>query len=140
MNLREQKGFTGSDIIISVIILFIFVSLIATLFYNFSTSNKDIERKSEAVNIAVTEIEQIKNNSFETYEGISVANGNNVRFSNEPVTGKTGYYKTIEIQDYNDIDPEKQADVVKKVIVTITYKFKNQDQTVELATIISKES
>ena len=140
MNLREQKGFTGSDIIISVIILFIFVSLIATLFYNFSTSNKDIERKSEAVNIAVTEIEQIKNNSFETYEGISVANGNNVRFSNEPVTGKTGYYKTIEIQDYNDIDPEKQADVVKKVIVTITYKFKNQDQTVKLATIISKES
>lgn len=140
MNLREQKGFAGSDIIIAVIILFIFVSLIATLFYNFNTSNKDIERKSEAVNIAVTEIEQIKNNSFDVYEGISVANGTNVIVSNEPVTGKTGYYKTIEIQDYNDIDPEKQADVVKKVTVTITYKFKNQEQTVELETIISKES
>ena len=140
MNLREQKGVTGSDIIIAVIILFIFVSLIATLFYNFSTSNKDIERKSEAVNIAVNEIEKIKNNSFDRYEGISVANVNNVIVSNQPVTGKTGYYKTIKIQDYNDIDPEKQADVVKKVTVTITYKFKNQDQTVELATIISKES
>ena len=53
MNLREQKGFAGSDIIISVIILFIFVSLISTIFYNFNISSKEIERKSEALNMAV---------------------------------------------------------------------------------------
>ena len=46
MNLREQKGFAGSDIIISVIILFIFVSLISTMFYNFNVSGKELERRS----------------------------------------------------------------------------------------------
>ena len=73
MNLREQKGFAGSDIIISVIILFIFVSLISTMFYNFNVSGKELERRSEAVNIAVSQIEQIKINGFS-----QLINGNDI--------------------------------------------------------------
>lgn len=137
MNLREQKGFAGSDIIISVIILFIFVSLISTIFYNFNISSKEIERKSEALNIAVDEIEKIKSSGFE-----QLINDNNISCTLEPITDKTGYYKTITVQDYADIvnDSTKQKDVVKKVTVKITYKVKNQEQNVELSTILSKEN
>ena len=135
MNLREQKGFAGSDIIISVIILFIFVSLISTMFYNFNVSGKELERRSEAVNIAVSQIEQIKINGFS-----QLINGNDISCNKETIEGKEGYYKTITVEDYADTDETKQRDVVKKVNVKITYKFKNQEQNGELSTILSKES
>lgn len=134
MDLREQKGFAGSDIIISVIILFIFVSLISTMFYNFNISGKEVERRSEAVNIAVSEIEQIKINGF------SQLINDNISCEKKAVEGKNGYYKTITVEDYADTDTTKQKDVVKKVNVKITYKFKNQEQNVELSTILSKEN
>lgn len=134
MDLREQKGFAGSDIIISVIILFIFVSLISTMFYNFNISGKEVERRSEAVNIAVSEIEQIKINGF------SQLINDNISCEKKAVEGKDGYYKTITVEDYADTDTTKQKDVVKKVNVKITYKFKNQEQNVELSTILSKEN
>ncbi len=137
MNLREQKGFAGSDIIISVIILFIFVSLISTMFYNFNVSGKELERRSEAVNIAVSQIEQIKINGFS-----QLINGNDISCNKETIEGKEGYYKTITVEDYADVNTNetKQRDVVKKVNVKITYKLKNQEQNVELSTILSKES
>ncbi len=134
MDLREQKGFAGSDIIISVIILFIFVSLISTMFYNFNISGKEVERRSEAVNIAVSEIEQIKINGF------SQLINDDISCEKKAVEGKNGYYKTITVEDYADTDTTKQKDVVKKVNVKITYKFKNQEQNVELSTILSKEN
>lgn len=134
MDLREQKGFAGSDIIISVIILFIFVSLISTMFYNFNISGKEVERRSEAVNIAVSEIEQIKINGF------SQLINNDISCEKKAVDGKDGYYKTITVEDYSETDTTKQKDVVKRVKVKITYKFKNQEQNVELSTILSKES
>ena len=137
MNLREQKGFAGSDIIISVIILFIFVSLISTMFYNFNVSGKELERRSEAVNIAVSQIEQIKINGFS-----QLIDGNDISCEKKAVDGKEGYYKTITVEDYADVNTNetKQRDVVKRVKVKITYKFKNQEQNVELSTILSKES
>ena len=134
MNLREQKGFAGSDIIILFIILFIFVSLISTMFYNFNISGKEVERRSEAVNIAVSEIEQIKINGF------SQLINDDISCEKKAVEGKNGYYKTITVEDYADTDTTKQKDVVKKVNVKITYKFKNQEQNVELSTILSKEN
>lgn len=134
MNLREQKGFAGSDIIISVIILFIFVSLISTMFYNFNISGREVERRSEAANIAVSEIEQIKINGF------SQLINNDISCEKVAVDGKDGYYKTITVEDYSETDTTKQKDVVKRVKVKITYKFKNQEQNVELSTILSKES
>ncbi len=134
MDLREQKGFAGSDIIISVIILFIFVSLISTMFYNFNISGREVERRSEAANIAVSEIEQIKINGF------SQLINNDISCEKVAVDGKDGYYKTITVEDYSETDTTKQKDVVKRVKVKITYKFKNQEQNVELSTILSKES
>lgn len=51
-----------------------------------------------------------------------------------------GYYKTITVQDYKDIEPSAQADVVKKVTVKVSYMFQGKEQSVELSTILSKES
>ena len=141
MKIKSEKGFTGIDIAISVIVLFIFVSLIAFLIYNFNSSSKEIELKTEATYLAIDEIETVKNNGFETYKDLSEKQGNNVIVDNEETT-KKGFYKTITVKDYTDMEgnEDKVQNIVKQITVKITYMFKGQEQVVELSTILSKEN
>lgn len=138
MKVKSEKGYTGIDIAISVVVLFIFVSIIATLSYNFNSTAKQIELESDATEIAVVEIEKMKNLSFEDIEDISIANGNSEYFPTGE-TEKTGFYKTIVIEDYADINTDKTPGLVKKVTVQIKYMFKGKEQLVELSTVLSKE-
>jgi len=132
MKFKSEKGFTGIDIAISIVVLFIFVSLIAILIYNFNSSSKEAMRKTTAINLAIEEIENIKKNiKFEEVETISVENAD---------TTEEGFFKTINAQDYSQIDTTKKSDLVKKVTVTISYNTKGQTNTVQLSTIITKEN
>lgn len=133
MKTKSEKGYTGIDIAISVVVLFIFVSLITTMSYQFSSSVNGIELKSEATQIAVDEIEKLK--SELTFEEIK--NMRNEEYRNREV--KTGFFETILIEDYADIGAEKTPELVKKVTVKIQYKFKKEIQNIELSTIVSKE-
>lgn len=69
MLIKEEKGITGIDISISVILITIFIAMMANLIANINIDSKDIERKTKAVSYAVQEIEQIKalgyNNNYE---------------------------------------------------------------------------
>ena len=71
MKFYSEKGYTGVDIAISVIVIFIFVSLISFLIYRFNSSAKEVELKSEATSIAVEEIEKVKQDGFEKYDGMN---------------------------------------------------------------------
>ncbi|MCI8444766.1 MAG: hypothetical protein HFJ37_06465 [Clostridia bacterium] len=140
MNLKSQKGYTGIDIAISVMVIFIFVSLIALLIYNVNSTSQKIELKSEATYIAIDEIEAIKNESFATYEERSVASGNSEEQAE--VEGKEGFYKTIIVEDYTDIqgNENKIPNLVKKITVRISYMFQAKEQNIEISTILSKEN
>lgn len=131
---KSEKGYTGIDIAISVVVLFIFVSLIATMSYQFNSSVNAVKLESEATEIAVEEIERLKNEL--TFDEIK--NMRNYEYANKEI--KTGFYETILIQDYADINSEKTPELVKKVTVKIQYKFKKDIQTIELSTIVSKEN
>ena len=48
MNVKSQKGFTGIDITIAIIVITLFVSIISVVFYNITISSKKVERKTEA--------------------------------------------------------------------------------------------
>lgn len=143
MKKRYEKGFTGIDIAISVVVLFIFVSLIAVLVYNFNSSSREVELRSEATYIAIDEIENVKNNGFEKYDTLNIRSENDEDgnpLQNQP-TDTEGFYKTIIVEDYTDMEgnSEKIPNLVKKITVQITYMFKGQKQTVELSTILSKD-
>lgn len=140
MFLKNEKGFTGVDISISIVVLFIFVSIIAMLSYNYNSSAKEIELKAEATSIAVQEIEQMKLIDFSEIENISIANGNNEYVPTQEVEGNTGFFKRILIEDYADNNPDKISGLVKTITVQVKYMFKGKEQTVELSTILSKES
>ena len=144
MKVRSNKGFTGIDIAISVIVLFIFVSLIAVLVYNNNSSSQELELKTEATYLAIDEIEKIKNNGFEKYESLNKdstqdKDGNPLNQSVE--TDTEGFYKTITVKDYTDIEGNegKIPNLVKQVTVKITYMFKAKEQSVELTTVLSKD-
>lgn len=140
MNFRSEKGFTGIDISVSVVIIFIFVTTIAMLTYRVNSTSKQIQLKSEATYLVIDEIENIKGQGIDAYEGVSAANGNSVVVENKEI--KEGYYETVTIWDYTDFEgnEDKTSDVVKKVTVKISYMYKAQEQTVELSTVISKEN
>lgn len=53
----------------------------------------------------------------------------------------TPFYRTVTIQDYAEFSGniDKKAEVLKKVTVIISYKYKNENKTVELSTVVSRE-
>ena len=141
MNFRSEKGFTGIDIAVSVVIIFIFISIIAMLSYRINSTSKEIQLKSDAIYVAINEIENAKSKGLEEFKGRSVADGNSVVVENVE-TEKQGYYKTITVLDYTDLDgnADKTKDIIKKVTVKITYMYKAKEQSVELSTLLTKES
>lgn len=139
MKIKSEKGFTGIDIAISVVVIFIFVSLIAILIYNFNSSSKEVELKAQAVDLAIEEIENMKKIDFQEIENISQVNNNSEYIPIQEIDGKEGFFKRIEILDYNDINSNRTPGIIKKITVQIIYKFKGQEQTIELSTILSKE-
>ncbi len=133
MNVKSEKGYTGMYIAISIVVLFIFVSLIAMLSYHLNSSAKEIELKAQATEIAVEEIEKLKNVSFDRID-----DSNTAEISEIPE--QRGFYKNVQVEDYADIEPNKDSEIVKRVIVTIQYNYKNVPQKIELSTIRSKEN
>ena len=133
MNVKSEKGYTGVDIAISIVVLFIFVSLIAMLSYHLNSSAKEIELKAQATEIAVEEIEKLKNVSFDRID-----DSNTPEISEIPE--QRGFYKNVQVEDYADIESNKDSEIVKRVIVTIQYNYKNVPQKIELSTIRSKEN
>lgn len=134
MNLKSEKGVTGIDITISIIIIALFIGLIVSLMYGIKQSSKDIERKTQATNYAISEIEKLKAEDFETLEDKQTSG----------YIENTPYYKTIKVVDYADLEEnlgeDKERGLVKKVTVEISYKSGKEDKKVELSTVLSKEN
>lgn len=145
MKLKSEKGVTNIDIILSVILILIFITLITVISGNLQKSNDLLERETEALYYAVDTIEDIKGQSFDILpkkgsnkiQGVLTLQDGYILDKN----GKTTpYYRTITVQDYTDL-PEgngKQAEILKKITVEIAYKERNQEKKITLSTIKTK--
>ncbi len=137
MNWKSEKGYTGIDIATSVVVLFIFISLIASLSYRFNRSAKEIELKAQAIDIAVSEMENEKNTlDFDKIKNIG--NNSEEEYQNDAIDSK--FLKKVLVQDYANIVSGKNLGLVKKVTVEISYYFGKERQQIRLSTIVSKES
>lgn len=147
-HLKNEKGVTGVDITIAIILITIFVAIIATLFFNIRKTSSDIERRTQATAYAVSIIEQIKANGFEALptvsDGTNIITGYEDKYIQDNGVD-TPYYQTIRVEDYSEIiestgEEEIQSDVVKKITVTIAYKSGNENQEISLSTSMSKDT
>ena len=110
--------------------------------YNINANSGSVERRSIATNYAINEIESLKAQNFDDLEETGETN----EFEDILENGKTtGYAKKITIIDYANLEENKDDDtivpgLVKKVTVEISYKDGNTTQTVDLSTVITKNS
>ena len=146
--MKSEKGVTGVDITVAIILITIFVAIIATLFFNIQKTSSDIERRTEATAYAVSIIEQIKANGFDSLptvsDGTNIITGYEDKYIQDNGVD-TPYYQTIRVEDYSEIaestgEEEIQPDVVKKITVTIAYKSGNENKEISLSTSMSTET
>lgn len=136
MKLKDNKGVTGVDVAISLVIIIIFVSFIAALFYNVSTTSKRIDRKTTATNLAVEVIEAMKSVGCEQLasntEETELTTENMSTLIFKQIDIPNGYTVKISIEDYND------SGIVKTVTAKVSYLDGKQTETVKIETLIKK--
>lgn len=142
MLIKQEKGLTGIDVAISIVVLTIFISMIGSLIVNINLDSRDTERKTVAVSYAVQEIEKKK------------AEGYVDSYNDKGITGEeileevdildkegnfSGYHKKTTIKDYVFIknDDTKQKNLVKEITVEILYRLGNKDKSVKISTYIT---
>ena len=144
--IKQNKGITGIDIVISVIVITIFVALIASLVYKINFNGKKVERKNIALSYAINEVEKIKQQGY-------IADYDNVGLKQEEVLEKhshdiqdqngefSGYYKEILVKDYIAFqgNEDKSPNILKKITVTISFKLGNEDVSMSISTYVVKE-
>lgn len=121
---KSNKGFTGIDIVLSIIIVITFTSIIVSLMYSVKMENYRIKA------MAISNIYLV-----ETLENIGIANYDEIKSDNTDLFPKemsTEFEKKIEVISISDEDESKE-DIIKKVKVTIAYKIgnKNFEETAE---------
>lgn len=151
MKIKNNKGITGVDVTIAVVILTIFVSLIANMFYNVSQIGNAVNRKSEATYVAVQVIEAVKQVDYddlptgetEDTTVITLEELNTLLSEENKIVLKNGYSVDINVENYKKIKGEKEGeeleDILKRVTVTVKYNEKAKAQTVELITVVIRE-
>lgn len=148
MNIKNNKGITGIDITISIVILALFISLITSMFYNVTVIGKSVNRKADAVYLAVQVIEAAKQIGYselptgETDEtSIYTLEEINGKFEEEKkITLKNGYSVSILVENYRKIKSDTTLeDILKRITVTVNYKEQDKEKSVELSTVIVNE-
>lgn len=140
--IKRDNGLSGIDIVISIGILTIFSSIIASIYINLHMANIKIERQQIATNYAIQLLEkadelyygEVTQEKFATYE---IENGKhqilNIKISR-------GYDVNVTVTNCNDIESDMKYDFVKIVKVVVNYKVGSKPEKVELSKIKTKEN
>lgn len=144
MSIKEEKGLTGVDIAISLIIMTMFIAMIANLIAKTNLISQNAQKKSIATSYAIQEIEKIKAQGYvETYDSKGITSEETLKeediYNNSEFTG---YHKETSIKDYVYIinDNTKQKDIVKEITVEISYKLGKEEKSIKISTYIAKET
>lgn len=151
IKLRENKGFTQVDIVVSIIILMLFTTLVSTLFYNSYISAVSSKRHSEATTYLSKIFESIELISYDNLENeikdvinkidSNKLSGTIVENGNAQKNLSTPYKAEVEIMNYNQMEGNTdKEDLVKLITVTIKYNSrKGKEETVTGKRLKTKE-
>ena len=148
MKFKSEKGVTGIDITLSVILITIFIGLLTTLSLNIEQKSKQVDRHAEALYYAVNSIEEVKKMDFETLPKTTDLNNNKISlladgYLKNEKGQETPYYRTTNVIDYSQM-PENQGknsipDIAKKINVKISYRVKEENKEINLSVVKVKE-
>ena len=138
INMKSNKGNTGVDIIISLGIIVVTLTVLISLYFSLYISNIEIERRTQAISYGTQILEKVSEYYYsdvtnENFEQSTLPNG---RKQIAGIEISNGYDVSVNVSNYtyNDI-----SDVLKKVEVTIRYKISNKQHTLTLSKNKTKE-
>lgn len=153
--LRSNKGYTGIDISIAMIIILIFVPTIFGIVYNLQKSRIKTEREATAVSIAVDILEIAKTlnyNDLNLIEGEFKSildnkyevSGQNSNTENDAyytfISDKDNRYKIqVSVLKYTPENISNTDDFVKQVKVIVTYPIENTTNSIDISTVIQNK-
>ena len=130
MHIKSEKGMTGIDLAISVIVITIFMSIIANVIVNINLNSKNIERQNIATSYAMQEIEKAKGRGITEYNNRGIDSPYVIEEDIYKIEGEgenetstfTGFHKKITVEDYVLL---KQDNTLTENIVKKVTKIKN---------------
>lgn len=156
--LEEQRGFTGSDALIAVLIISLFAGLIATISYNIYLSNSSVKRMSKASSYIIDVFEYIdkinydkigeeelisyfNNKYYYEQDGTTVKNDAEVKMKEKQEEDiNTPYKAEINIIKYNQTkENTDKLDLVQEITMKVRYMLGNKEQTIEMKRVIINE-
>ncbi len=133
MNIKSEKGITGIDISVAIIIILLFVSIIATLIYNYSTTSKEINRKSTATYMIIDILEHAKSIDYASLTNEEVKN----YIATEDKFKEQGYMITSKVEDCTQLlGEEATEDILKKVTANVKYLVNGEEKELQIYTIV----
>lgn len=136
---KSNSGNTGVDIVISIGIITVLLTVLIALYMNVYVSNTEIERKTQAINYGTQILEKVAEFYYadinnEKFQLVTLENGKNEIVGIEIAKG---YNVSVNIVPYSE---NEQTDVIKNVKVTVTYNVAEREENVTLNYYKTKET
>lgn len=141
--LNSQKGITGADVVIALLIILTSLGVIAMLYVNLVIGSREVSRKTGATRIATNLIENISQFFYDEIEDTLQINGNTNKIDNTyhiltdeifNTTIPQGYQVEMELQNSGELD------IMKKITVTVKFKVDGKEKKVSLAKVFERET
>ncbi len=166
MNLRNNKGYTGIDISVAMIIILIFIPTIFGIVYNMQKTRARTERQVVAVNIATDILEIVKSLNYENVDVSEDGELNNLlkqrytlssynsnidsqeenfsQYSYYTLIGTNNEHYRIQVGILKHV-PEGEENIdtagyVKQVKVIVTYPVGNTTKNINISTVVKNEN
>jgi len=128
LKVKNEKGFTGTDVTIALVVVIFFISVIGMLIYNIYISSSASLRGAYALGYAIDIMEKIENTNYDELDqtlATTIVNDLNIPSS---------YKTSIQIQKYNELaGNESKLDLVKIINLDITYKVGNNEEVLDIS-------
>ena len=125
--LKNNKGLTGIDLTISIIVLTIFAGLIVGLMVNNYNVAIEIQKGANAMSYATMILEKVDEKAYE-----KVTN-NFVQELGDEISINSDYTVNLEVNQADD------KDYVKRVTVKVTYTVNNEEKSLVIRKLKIKE-
>ena len=124
--MKNEKGMSLMDAVISILILSIFVGIIGTLFYEIGINSSMVKSNALATHYAVKVAEDIDRIPYENVTKNYIENTLIPTYHVEQP-----FNITVEVDNYNEDDDTKE-DILKIVTIQVGYNFMNRNETYEV--------
>lgn len=135
--MKSEKGFTTADIIIALMVIVIFMSIIASGFYNYYIASTNVSRTSAALAYTIDIIETVEGMNYADVTQESVNQEIQQLYANKSIP--EGYKINATLVKYNETSGNtSKRDIIKTLTVKVNYEVGKKTEQLEISRLIVK--